>query len=82
MIGLRAWSLSNQSALSSLMLEIIRKAFYSVPNAILVNKLQSHGLNVYVYRWICDYLSGGEQCVFLKGVTSRPQPSGVPQGTV
>ena len=35
-------------------------------------------------RWICDYLSGREQCVVLNGVTSRPQPvpSGVPQGSV
>ena len=57
----------------------VQKAFDSVPHTILVNKLQSHGLNVYLLRWICDYLSGREQC----GVTSRPQPvpSGVPQGS-
>jgi len=33
-----------------------RKAFDSVPHTILVNKLWSHGLNVYLLRWICDYL--------------------------
>ena len=32
-----------------------RKAFDSVPHTILVNKLWSHGLNVYLLRWICDY---------------------------
>ena len=60
----------------------VRKAFDSVPHTILVNKL--HGLNVYLLRWICDYLSDREQCVVLNGVTSRPQPvpSGVPQGSV
>jgi len=40
----------------------VRKAFDSVPHTILVNKLQSHGLNVYLLRWICDYLSDREQC--------------------
>ena len=55
-----------------------------MPHSILVNKLQSHGLNAYLLRWICDYLTGREQCVVLNGVTSRPQPvpSGVPQGSV
>ena len=52
----------------------VRKAFDSVPHTILVNKPQPHGSNVYLLRWICDYLSGREQC----GVTSRPQP--VPSG--
>ena len=56
----------------------VQKAFDSVPHTILVNKLQSHGLNVYLLRWICDYLSDREQCVVLNGVASRPQP--VPSG--
>ena len=62
----------------------VRKAFDSVPHSILVNKLRSHGLNVFLLRWICDYLTGREQCIVLNGVTSRPQPvpSGVPQGSV
>jgi len=50
----------------------VRKPFDSVPRTILVNKLQSHGLNVNLLRWICDYLSDREQCVVLNGVTSRP----------
>ena len=58
--------------------------FDSVPHSILVNKLRSRGLNGFLLRWICDYLTGREQCVVLNGVTSRPQPvpSGVPQGSV
>ena len=54
-----------------------------MPHSILVNKLQSHGLNAYLLRWICDYLTGREQYV-LNSVTSGPQPvpSGVPQGSV
>ena len=55
-----------------------------MPHTILGNKLWSHELNVYLLRWICDYLSGREQSVVLNGVTSRPQPvpSGVPEGSV
>ena len=62
----------------------VRKAFDSVPHSILVNKLWSRGLNVFLLRRICDYLTGREQCVVLNDVTSRPQPvpSGVPQGSV
>jgi len=52
----------------------VRKTFDAVPHTILVNKVRSRGLNVYLLRWICDYLSGREQCVVLNGVTS----SGVP----
>ena len=61
----------------------VRKAFDSVPHSILVNKLRSHGLNAFLLRWICDYLTGREQCV-LNVITSRsqPVPSGVPQGSV
>ena len=55
-----------------------------MPRSILVNKLRSHGLNVLLFRWIRDYLTGREHCVVLNGVTSRPQPvhSGVPQRSV
>jgi len=56
----------------------VRKAFDSVPQLyLLINYSQ---MDVYLLRWICDYLNGREQCVVLNGVTSRPQPvpSGVP----
>ena len=62
----------------------VRKAFDSVPHSSLIEKLQMYGLNTYLLRWICDYLSGREQRVLLNGTTSRPQHalSGVPQGSV
>ena len=83
------WWLAEQHGTCQISLLCLRfldvwKAFDSVPHTILVNKLRSLGLNVYLLRWICDYLSGRKQCVVLNGVTSRPQPvpSGVPQGSV
>jgi len=57
-----------------------QKAFDSVPHAILVNKLRSHGLNVYLLRWICDYFVV-EISVVLNG-GPQPLPSGVSQGSV
>ena len=51
----------------------VRKAFDSVPHSSLVHKLQTYGLNTYLLRWICDYLSGREQRVVLNGTTSMPQ---------
>ena len=62
----------------------VRKAFDSVPHATLVIKLQFRGLNVFLLRWICDYLRGREQRVVLNGVSSRPRSvlSAVPQGSV
>ena len=74
--------MANQSALFSLMFE--RDLTLCHILYCLVNKLQSHGLNAYLLRCICDYLTGREQCVVLNGITSRPQPipSGVPQGSV
>ena len=71
--------LKSMKSVCSVFLDV-QKAFDSVPHTTLVNKLWSHGLNVYLLRWICDYLSCREQCVVLNGDTSRPQPvpSGVP----
>ena len=35
----------------------LKKAFDSVPNRPLVNKLQDMGLNDHLVRWISDYLT-------------------------
>ena len=62
----------------------LRKAFDSVPHAILMAKLQQIGLNDHILAWIGDYLTGREQRVTVSGSTSQYSVvlSGVPQGFV
>jgi len=62
----------------------LKKAFDSVPHRSLIEKLRHLNINVYVLRWITDYLTGRRQCVGVEGATSLPLPvlSGVPQGSV
>ena len=61
-----------------------RKAFDSVPHRPLMEKLSSLGLNVYLMKWITEYLTNRSQWVVVEGETSSPAQvlSGVPQGSV
>ena len=62
----------------------LRKAFDSVPHHLLLEKLQTSGINEYILRWLFSYLHGRVQSVVLDGKTSTAIPvlSGVPQGLV
>ena len=60
------------------------KAFDPVPHKPLIEKLQAIGLDVYLVKWITDYLTNRMQYVVVNGVASKPLSaiSGVPQGSV
>ena len=62
----------------------LQKAFDSVPHKSLMHKLRSVGLDAYILRWICSYLTHREQYVVLNGErsVSNNVTSGVPQGSV
>ena len=62
----------------------LQKVFDSVPHRSLIEKLRHLNINVYVLRWITDFLTERRQCVGVEGATSLPLPvlSGVPQGSV
>ena len=49
-----------------------------------MEKLSSLGLNVYLMKWITEYLTNRSQRVVVEGETSSPAQvlSGVPQGSV
>ena len=61
-----------------------RKAFDSVPHLPLLEKLESLDFNIYIQKWITDYLTIRSQTVIVNGKSSLPAPviSGVPQGSV
>ena len=61
-----------------------RKAFDSVPHLPLLEKLESLDFNIYIQKWITDYLTIRSQIVVVNGKSSLPAPviSGVPQGSV
>ena len=61
-----------------------QKAFDKVPHVRLISKLNAHGINGNVSKWIAAWLSGRKQRVTLGGAASgwSDVRSGVPQGSV
>ena len=61
-----------------------KKAFDSVPDRALMDKLKATNLNPILLHWIQSYLSGRSQQVHVNGEKSDPLPvlSGVPQGSI
>ena len=61
-----------------------RKAFDSVPHLPLLEKLESLDFNIYIQKWITEYLTIRSQTVVVNGKSSLPAPviPGVPQGSV
>ena len=62
----------------------LRKAFDSVPHALLLQHLKDIELDSHIVQWISSYLSGRKQYVVVEGTSSDSVSvvSGVPQGSV
>ena len=61
-----------------------RKAFDTVPHRRLLTKLQAYGISGNIRDWICNFLSGRKQRVYVNRQPSdwAPVLSGIPQGSV
>ena len=77
------WHLTKKKEVAAVFFDL-HKAFDSVPHRLLLDKLTSIGLSVYLIKWICSYLYNREQHVVLteQESASSPASSGVPQGSV
>eukprot|EP00923_Selenidium_pygospionis_P014740 GHVN01025502.1.p1 GENE.GHVN01025502.1~~GHVN01025502.1.p1 ORF type:complete len:449 (+),score=61.44 GHVN01025502.1:236-1582(+) len=62
----------------------LRKAFDTVPHALLLRKLAAWGIKGQLLKWIANWLVDRKQIVVVEGASSQPYdaPSGVPQGSV
>src|SRR6218665_2527213 len=62
----------------------ISKAFDTVNHALLLNKLEYHGIRGVAKQWFVDYLRNRSQFVSFKGITSPSLEitSGVPRGSI
>ena len=62
----------------------LRKAFDSIPDEVLLEKLEKIGLSSPILAWITDYLTCKEQKGVVSGAKSQHTTvlSGVPQGSV
>ena len=61
-----------------------RKAFDTVSHTLLLQKLETAGVNIHILTWLHDYLCDRKQYVCVNGSSSEMLPvhSGVPQGSV
>ena len=59
----------------------LSKAFDKVPHSPLMDKLAALGVNIYLLRWLWDYLSNRSQYVVVNGSASNlvHATSGVPK---
>ena len=62
----------------------LKKAFDSVPHRLLLLKLSSLGIDLYLVQWIASYLCERQQAVGVEGSSSDYLPvlSGVPQRSI